>query len=120
MDASTPMTRVTPKPRTGPEARKNSRPAASSVVTLESAIALNALAKPLSSGGHQPLAARGGVLLPGALEDEHVRVDREPADSSRPPSPGRRERRAEGDERAVRDAARTTPSATAARKPTKR
>ena len=39
--------RVTPKPRTGPEARKNSRPAASSVVTFESMIALQAFAKPV-------------------------------------------------------------------------
>ena len=40
---------VTPNPRTGPAARKNSSPAASSVVTFESRIALHALAKPVFS-----------------------------------------------------------------------
>jgi hypothetical protein len=42
IDASTPMARVTPNPRTGPDARKNSSPPASRVVTLESMIALHA------------------------------------------------------------------------------
>jgi len=37
------MTSVTPKPRTEPEARKNSSPAASRVVMAESAIAYSAL-----------------------------------------------------------------------------
>ncbi len=49
MEASTPMPSVTPKPLTGPEARKNSRAAAMSVVMLESAIALKALRKPAVS-----------------------------------------------------------------------
>ena len=53
IEASTPMVSVTPNPRTGPEARKNSSPAASSVVTLESAIALQALRKPAVSAGAQ-------------------------------------------------------------------
>jgi hypothetical protein len=48
-DTTTPTESVTPKPRTAPEARKNSSPAASRVVTLESAIALKALAKPRSN-----------------------------------------------------------------------
>jgi hypothetical protein len=43
IDARTPMLSVTPKPRTGPAARKNSSPAASSVVMLESRMADSAL-----------------------------------------------------------------------------
>ncbi len=43
IEATTPMDSVTPKPLTGPEAKKNSSPAASSVVTLESRIADHAL-----------------------------------------------------------------------------
>ena len=43
IDTRTPTDRVTPNPRTAPEARKNSRPAASRVVTLESAMALTRL-----------------------------------------------------------------------------
>jgi hypothetical protein len=54
IDASTPMARVTPKPRTGPDARKNSRPPASRVVTLESMIALQALVKPAVTTGRRP------------------------------------------------------------------
>jgi hypothetical protein len=49
IEASTPMDRVTPKPRTGPEARKNSRPAASNVVTFESRMALQARLNPARS-----------------------------------------------------------------------
>ncbi len=47
MEASTPTVRVTPNPRTGPEARKNSSPAASRVVTLESAMADSARRNPV-------------------------------------------------------------------------
>ena len=54
MDAMTPMDRVTPKPLIGPEPRKNSRPAASRVVTLESMIALHALLKPTWSARRRP------------------------------------------------------------------
>jgi hypothetical protein len=61
------------------------------------------LGEAVVEGGHQPLAARGGVLLPGALEDEHVRVDREPGGQQQTTEPGQGERRAEGDQRAVRD-----------------
>ena len=43
IEATTPMDSVTPNPLTGPEAKKNSSPAASSVVTLESRIADQAL-----------------------------------------------------------------------------
>ena len=43
IDATTPIDSVTPKPLTGPLARKNSSAAASSVVTLESRIADQAL-----------------------------------------------------------------------------
>ena len=43
IEATTPIDSVTPKPLTGPEAKKNSSPAASSVVTLESRIADHAL-----------------------------------------------------------------------------
>ena len=46
IEAMTPIDSVTPKPLIGPEPRKNSRPAASRVVTLESMIALHALLKP--------------------------------------------------------------------------
>jgi hypothetical protein len=46
IDATTPMDSVTPNPRTGPEAKKNSSPAASRVVMLESAIADQAFANP--------------------------------------------------------------------------
>lgn len=49
MEASTPMARVTPKPFTGPEPRKKSSPAAISVVTLESATALQAPRNPAVS-----------------------------------------------------------------------
>ncbi len=44
------MHRVTPKPWTGPVAKKNSNPAASSVVTFESITALHAFAKPVFTG----------------------------------------------------------------------
>lgn len=43
------MPSVTPNPRTGPDARKNSSPAAMRVVMLESAIALKALRNPAVS-----------------------------------------------------------------------
>ena len=99
------MTSVTPKPRTGPEASRNSSPAASSVVTLESAMALKALEKPLSSAGQQALAARGGVLLPGALEDEHVGVDRQTGGQQQTTEARQGQRRAERDQRAVGDQA---------------
>ena len=49
------MASVTPKPFTGPDAKKNSSPAASSVVTLESMMALHALAKPVVTAGLSPL-----------------------------------------------------------------
>ncbi len=49
IEASTPTVRVTPKPRTGPEARKKSSPAASRVVTLESAMADSARRNPVVS-----------------------------------------------------------------------
>ena len=58
IEASTPIDSVTPKPRTGPEARKNSSPAASSVVTLESMIADHALLKPASARARRLCAAR--------------------------------------------------------------
>ena len=54
IEASTPMLSVTPKPRTGPAARKNSSPAASKVVMLESAIADSAFWKPLRSERRSP------------------------------------------------------------------
>ena len=53
-EASTPTARVTPKPLTGPEASQNSSPAAIRVVTLESAIALQAFRKPRSSAARSP------------------------------------------------------------------
>jgi hypothetical protein len=46
IDTATPTVRVIPKPLTAPEAKKNSRTAAMTVVALESAMALHALAKP--------------------------------------------------------------------------
>ena len=58
IDTSTPTDRVTPNPRTAPEARKNSRTAASRVVMLESTMALNALVNPRSSDGRSPAPAR--------------------------------------------------------------
>ena len=54
IEAMTPMDSVTPKPLIGPEPRKNSRPAASRVVTLESMIALHALLKPTGSARLSP------------------------------------------------------------------
>ena len=54
MDASTPMLNVTPKPRTGPAARKKSSPAANRVVMFESAIADSAFWKPLRSERRRP------------------------------------------------------------------
>jgi hypothetical protein len=58
IETRTPTDSVTPKPRTAPEARKNSSTAASRVVTLESAIALSALPKPRSTAGRSPTPAR--------------------------------------------------------------
>ena len=85
IEASTPMPSVTPKPLTGPTRGRNSSPAASSVVTLESMIALHALSKPARSArrsrpvsGAARVAPRVGVLLARAFEDEHVGVDRQP------------------------------------------
>ena len=54
IEAMTPIVSVTPKPLIGPEPRKNSRPAASRVVTLESMIALHALLKPTASARRSP------------------------------------------------------------------
>ena len=54
IEAMTPMDSVTPKPLIGPDPRKNSRPAASRVVTLESMIALHALLKPTESARLSP------------------------------------------------------------------
>ncbi len=53
-EASTPTASVTPKPFTGPEASQNSSPAAIRVVTLESAIALQAFLNPRSSAPRSP------------------------------------------------------------------
>ena len=46
IETMTPMARVMPKPRTPPEAKKNSTPAAMRVVTLASAMALKARSNP--------------------------------------------------------------------------
>jgi hypothetical protein len=46
IETATPTLRVTPNPRTGPDANQNSRPAASRVVALESAMALHARVNP--------------------------------------------------------------------------
>ena len=87
--AATPMTSVTPKPRTGPEARKNSSAAARMVVMLESAMALNALEKPLFSEeisrGERCAAYSSRARSNTSTFASMAR----PADSSSPPSPGR-------------------------------
>ncbi len=118
-DASTPMTSVTPKPRTGPEASRNSRPAASSVVTLESAIALNALLKPLSSAGISRLCRDAANSSRARSNTSTLASIARPADSSRPPRPGS----VSVAPRATSVPYEITPyetSAMAARKPTKR
>ena len=77
IEASTPMASVTPKPCTGPDARKNSSPAASRVVTLESTIALQRLAE---AGGH-----RGAQALAGGRRRTPPGPVRRPARSRRSP-----------------------------------
>lgn len=59
-EVTTPIARVTPKPLTGPVAKTNSRPAASRVVTWESATALHTLPNAVVSGRRRsrPVAAR--------------------------------------------------------------
>ena len=88
-EASTPMTSVTPKPRTGPDASTNSSPAASRVVTLESAIALNALEKPLSRAGSSRLLREAAYSSRARSKTSTLASMARPADSSRPPRPGR-------------------------------
>ena len=100
MEARTPIDSVTPKPLTGPEARKNNSPAASRVVTLESMIARPRLVEAAGARGCRPAWGRG-VLLPRSFEDEHVRVDRHADREHEPGESRQRQRRAEGDEHGV-------------------
>ena len=86
-DASTPIARVTPNPRTGPEARKNSRPAASSVVTLESTMALHALANPRVQ--RRPQAGRRPRRTPRAPARTPARWRRRPCRWRARTRPGR-------------------------------
>ncbi len=102
-DTTTPTDSVTPNPRTAPEARKNSNTAASSVVTLESAIALSALRKPRSTAGRNPAPARcssfmrsntstlASTAMPMASTNPaipgSVRVDRNPSSTANNSSP---------------------------------
>ncbi len=110
MDATTPIESVTPNPLTGPDARKNSSAAASSVVTLESRIADHALRKPVSRAGARPSPRAGGVLLPGPLEDEHVGVDRQADREHEAGQPGQGQGRAQPHQDARRTAARSRPA----------
>ena len=58
IEARTPTPRVTPNPRTGPEARNSSSPAAIRVVTLESTMALHALSNPARRAPCRPAGSR--------------------------------------------------------------
>ena len=51
----------------------------------------------------EPLAPPRGVLLPGALEDQHVGVDGQPDREHEAGQPGQRQRRAQPDQQAVGD-----------------
>jgi hypothetical protein len=102
MEASTPIERVTPNPRTGPDARKNSSPAASRVVMLESAIALS-VAETGRQRGAKASPAAGGVLLPCALEHQHVGVHRHADGQHEAGEAGQGQCGAEGEQRRVGD-----------------
>ena len=89
MEASTPIERVTPNPRTGPDARKNSSPAASRVVMLESAITLSALRKPAASAARRllpPLAAYSSLARSNTSTLASTAM---PTASTKPARPGR-------------------------------
>ncbi len=89
IEASTPMARVTPNPRTGPDARKNSRPAASRVVTLESMIALHALVKPEPTATRRPLAGPAAYSSRARSKTRTLASMAMPIASTKPASPGR-------------------------------
>ena len=89
IEASTPIARVTPKPRTGPEARKNSSPAASRVVTLESMMALQALPKPVVTADRRlvrPPAAYSSLARSNTRTFASIAI---PMASTKPASPGK-------------------------------
>ncbi len=89
MEASTPMPRVTPKPRTGPDASRKSSPAAISVVTLESAIALKALRKPAARAERSPGLARAACSSRARSKTRTLASTAMPMASTKPASPGR-------------------------------
>lgn len=83
------MPKVTPKPRTGPEARKKSRPAAMRVVTLESAIALKAPRKPAFSEERGVARARPACSSRARSKTSTLASTAIPMASTNPASPGR-------------------------------
>ena len=88
IDASTPIDSVTPKPRTGPEARKNSSPAASRVVTLESRIALHAFAKPVDSAARSPFFGAAAYSSLARSKTSTLASIAMPIASTKPARPG--------------------------------
>jgi len=88
-EASTPMDSVTPNPRTGPDARKKSSPAASKVVTFESAIALSALRKPAVSAARRLLLPRAAYSSRARSNTRTLASTAMPIASTKPARPGR-------------------------------
>ncbi|CAM5652596.1 hypothetical protein STENM223S_08044 [Streptomyces tendae] len=88
IEARTPMPRVTPKPLTGPEARKKSSAAAIRVVMLESAIALKALRKPVVSADRVLGRARAACSSRARSKTRTLASTAMPMASTKPARPG--------------------------------
>ena len=89
IEAMTPIDSVTPKPWTGPEASTNSRPAASSVVTLESMMADHALLKPIVSARLTPALGASSYSSRARSKTSTLASIARPMASTKPARPGR-------------------------------
>ena len=88
IEAMTPIDSVTPKPLIGPEPRKNSSPAASRVVTLESMIAVHALLKPIISARRMPADGCSAYSSRARSKTSTLASIASPMASTKPARPG--------------------------------
>ncbi len=97
IDAIVPMDSVTPKPLTGPLARKNSRPAAMQRRDVGVEDRRPGLVVAGVERSAEPFTAPSGVLLSSTFEHQDVRVDRQADREHEAGEAGQGERRAEPD-----------------------
>ena len=89
IDATTPIESVTPNPLTGPDAKKNRSPAASSVVMLESRIADQAFRYPVSRAEPSPAAGAPAYSSRARSKASTLASIARPMASTKPARPGR-------------------------------